>query len=481
MKTYKEYPATHSMSTAWYVADEEGNVGIIDFNENGPVPWETEETCIEELVYGHEENYKNKRFLPIALTDEQIDDLMENPHSPEEEKFWYDCIVQIDLEKETAFFELAKNQDFEIELCVSKERGLYGIDAYHCTSESEINGRYQILHSSSLKKMIEQGIILQVFDRINYWMNDEWVDDVIVHKKEFSKAPYYLFHQPYWTEELPICMNVPKHPVKIEQFPKELKERVLRIPVIFKETESFQIAKWHPCSMSSNDTQYFDACEYDLLPVSDEIKAYINTEIVVPSCFFKYCSEKEKYGCKDCDWDCYTSEDHCFTNKPTVLMIAHPLHRMDYLMKTKSDIITWNSVWLPFLPKIPLKIPVGPGVWSSRPYEYCPDEKTISKQVNQEKIMAFLNDNRKWLEDIVARFNPRVVILCEEVEAFLDKLYKTTESHITINGVDYPMFRQAEMENHRGEIERLAMMPYQGKEIPHIISIEEMEKIKQQQ
>ena len=34
--TNKEYPATHSMSTAWYAVDNEGNVAILDFNENGP-------------------------------------------------------------------------------------------------------------------------------------------------------------------------------------------------------------------------------------------------------------------------------------------------------------------------------------------------------------------------------------------------------------------------------------------------------------
>ena len=52
----KEYPATHSMSTAWYVADEDGNVGIMDFNDNGPVPWKTEEEAsVEELVFGYEE------------------------------------------------------------------------------------------------------------------------------------------------------------------------------------------------------------------------------------------------------------------------------------------------------------------------------------------------------------------------------------------------------------------------------------------
>ena len=36
MKTTKEYPATHSMSTAWYIVDDEGNVGILDYNENQP-------------------------------------------------------------------------------------------------------------------------------------------------------------------------------------------------------------------------------------------------------------------------------------------------------------------------------------------------------------------------------------------------------------------------------------------------------------
>ena len=42
MKIDKEYPATHSMSTAWYCVDEEGNVGIVDIHDNGPIPNEDE-------------------------------------------------------------------------------------------------------------------------------------------------------------------------------------------------------------------------------------------------------------------------------------------------------------------------------------------------------------------------------------------------------------------------------------------------------
>ena len=129
MKTDKEYPATHSMSTAWYVADKEGNVGIIDIDDNGPVPWETEQTCTQELVFGHEEGDK---FLRINLTDDQIYELMEEPHKPEEEDSWFDIAVLIDKTQEEEFQRLSRNKDIDC-FVISSKLGLYGIDdAYHC-------------------------------------------------------------------------------------------------------------------------------------------------------------------------------------------------------------------------------------------------------------------------------------------------------------------------------------------------------------
>ena len=38
MKTTKEFPATHSMSTEWFVVDEDGNIALFAFEEDGPVP-----------------------------------------------------------------------------------------------------------------------------------------------------------------------------------------------------------------------------------------------------------------------------------------------------------------------------------------------------------------------------------------------------------------------------------------------------------
>ena len=480
----KEYPATHSMSTAWYVADEDGNVGIMDFNENGPVPWKTEEASVEELVFGYEEDYKTKEYNLVSLTDEQIDELIHTPHSPEEEDLWMDCIIQIDVEKENEFLELAKDSDFDLEFCVSKKRGLYSIDAYHCTSAPHKDGKYQILETSSLRKMLDKNIILQVFKKQSFWMDDEWKDEKFVHTKVFDKAPYYIFHQPYWYDLLPECMNVPEHPVKLEQFPESLRQRVLKLPIRFEETKQFQIAEWHPCNLShcyDSPINVVDGCEYMLLPMTGGEKAYLNTEIILASEFFKYCSEKEKYGCSESRNYCYTRYADNDTNHPTVLAILEPLYDWTPALKEGIGVIASRCLWLPFLPKIPYKIKkrLKPSELSSEKYEFDPSERDILKHVNGRKLLELFQKNKRWLDDQVARFNPRVILISGAAEAIMEAVYPIRDNRIEINGVSYPMYLLPEVETHREEIERLAAMPYQGKKIPHIISVEEMEKIKQ--
>ena len=71
MKTNKEYPATHSMSTAWYYADEEGNVAIIDFNANGPIPLSVgKDEGLESIIVEKFAESKHKNQIPkLNLTD----------------------------------------------------------------------------------------------------------------------------------------------------------------------------------------------------------------------------------------------------------------------------------------------------------------------------------------------------------------------------------------------------------------------------
>lgn len=91
------------MSTSWYIVDDEGNVGIMDYDENDPVPWGIEEITGDDLKYGHLEDYRTGKFLQFNLTDEQILDLLHEPHKPSEETDWYNCVVKIDRKKTDQF------------------------------------------------------------------------------------------------------------------------------------------------------------------------------------------------------------------------------------------------------------------------------------------------------------------------------------------------------------------------------------------
>jgi hypothetical protein len=464
MKIEKEFPATHSMSTAWYVADEDGNVAIMNYNDNGPVPWETEQTSIEELVYGHYEDYRTKDILTVDLTDDQIDDLMENPHQPESEKYWIECIFQIDLEKETDFLSLAKNPDFEIELCISKKRGLYSVDCFKCIDD---HGKEDvIIESSSLKKMLDHGMIKQIYYPKNFFINDNWEDGKIVYEYHFSSAPYYIYAQPYWNDHLAEKINTPVNPVKLSQFPLALQNRIPRVPLKFSECQKFQIAEWHPCRFTG-DAVVIKGFEYQPIVLTDGSTAYVYTSQRGVN-FHDYCSEKTKHDCKECSCACYTADENEYSDKPTVMFVFHPFTAYDYQMTVRSDDIIRRSIRISLLHKIPFKHPKG----------YYMSESDAKKEVTEDVLTDFFLKNHQHFADTVLRFNPQVIILEKKTKDLLSQKYLIDKRHITIEGNVFPYYMENEIEKHREEITKLALLPYRGIEMPYLISMEEMEEYK---
>lgn len=74
MKAKKEFPATHSMSTEWFVADQDGNIALFDFNEEGPVPEQImggEGGWLEDISAPDEDGINS-----LELTDEQAADML---------------------------------------------------------------------------------------------------------------------------------------------------------------------------------------------------------------------------------------------------------------------------------------------------------------------------------------------------------------------------------------------------------------------
>lgn len=77
----KEYPATHSMWTAWFAIDEDGNVAIMECDDNGPAPVGvlTDETS-DSLLYDTLTSKEHR----IAYTDEQLRKMMTHSVPPME-------------------------------------------------------------------------------------------------------------------------------------------------------------------------------------------------------------------------------------------------------------------------------------------------------------------------------------------------------------------------------------------------------------
>ena len=475
MKQYKEYPATHSMSTAWYVADEDGNVAIMDYNENGPVPWEIEQTSIEELVFGHEEDYKRKKYFRIKLTDVQIYDLLESSKDPSYDfNEWmldYDAIVQIDKGQEKEFLKLLKNGDIEYYRCISKDLCLYMMtDCYHCFEDKREAIHKRPLKHSSLYKMLSSNMILKVYNTKNFYINDVMKDSIVSFDYKFKSAPYYIYKQLYWNWMLAERINIPEHPVKLDQFPEALRKRVHRVPIKFGECEKFQIAEWHPCKFttSKEDDKYVNGCIYGLLPLTDGKEAYILRSMDEVD-FYQYCSEKELYHCNKCTWSCASCPAHFFTDKPTIMTIVSPYSKYNYEKNVTSDIIVKKSVIMPFLPIIPKPI-----------NSYFTSIDEAKKVVTTRMLENLYLRNYKYLEDMVARYNPRAIIVDKKAHAALQKEYAMDNHVLKIAGMEYPLFFESEVEKHREELEHMAELPYRGMVFPHVISIEEMQKIEKE-
>lgn len=279
MKTGKEYPATHSMSTAWYVVDDEGNVGIMDYNENGPVPNGLTEYGVGELVWGLCNDSEENKEIPIKLTTQQIYENLMGEHSPNDEDLWFDCIVKIKPTLSDRFLQLCENADIEEYICISKEEGIYIFDAFNCT-DNENNNCGVVLQGSSLEKMLEEKIIESVF-RYNEFNNKDTFNSSTnkpEHTKEYDSCAFFIFHQPYWEEFLPKKMSSPQFPVKLSQLPDDIRRKVHLIPGKFSELDTFQIAEYYPSNTThslADPVVLIDGSEYNVLPLPDGTEAYL--------------------------------------------------------------------------------------------------------------------------------------------------------------------------------------------------------------
>lgn len=264
----KEYPATHSMSTSWYIVDEDGNVGIMDFNANGPVPWGTEETVSEDLVWGLETD-------KVDLTEEQILYMLGESYTPKEVNDYSDCIIQIDKSRKELFESLCKDEGFDIDVCFSESFGLYELPFKIWEDESDNN---ECLHEETiLQKLLDNNLIKRVYRKPDFYIDEEYKDGKWTPFLNFEKMPYYLYWQPYSSIQLSELVYKPDCPVKVSQLSESIQKKVFHLPIKFENTPKMQIAEFIPCAVndiSESAIERINGCEYGLLPLPNGQMAY---------------------------------------------------------------------------------------------------------------------------------------------------------------------------------------------------------------
>lgn len=260
----KEYPATHSMSTTWFGIDEDGNVAVIDFNVNGPVP-STEpsmrEQSLESLLMDVWPTVESG-IRSIPFTENQCQAILK---CMKEEPLQYELqetLVQIDLTQKDYFVEkfptIVHPNYNEVRLVrLSEKYGLYFVDLWD-------------LSQSIIDEFNENHTVIK-YHPCYFDFNDEYSHEN--EKWEFGHNvhgwPFFLYQQPYSTDQMTERTYEPKCPLKESQLSEEARKTALRFPLKFKQSKLLQIADYFASSWSYWYDFEIDGKEYAPLTDAD--------------------------------------------------------------------------------------------------------------------------------------------------------------------------------------------------------------------
>ena len=269
MKTDKEYPATHSMSTAWYCVDEDGNVGIVDIHDYGPIPDECENEKAVNEIFWHDFssesedgvrdlNLSSEQIAPLLMaltasdewvTEEfkcRVIDPMTNKETLEIETdvsndSWFEVIIKIDMTKLPVLLQAATldKNDHEV-VCLSREEGLFFVSFAYNKEGVELLEKNQVV-IAKYKAPYYDGIYI-----------DDEESESKMKEEENNRFPVFIYNEEWMPDEGPAKrMSNPDKPMKINQLPEELREKVKILKIKFKETECLQLAEHIPVYVDS--------------------------------------------------------------------------------------------------------------------------------------------------------------------------------------------------------------------------------------
>ena len=275
MKTNKDYPATHSMATAWYCVDEEGNVGVIDIDDNGPVPvGEYRENSVEDVFWNDFSSQEDEDIKQLHLHPEQIATMLERNEDKgvwDKDGYnhsWSEAIIRIDMSKFDIFKKallLAKRPYYNSPVCISKNMGLFYVDFFR--------------NQEAVELLEKNDVVLEKYRSVHYFSPDDVddEDDVESIKSEDQRFPFFIYVQGYSPNYEPaVQLTNPSFPMRIEQLPEEVRNTIKTIPVKFKTTKRIQLAELLPVSSIWSTRYVYDNKIWWELASSDNSLIYYN-------------------------------------------------------------------------------------------------------------------------------------------------------------------------------------------------------------
>ena len=304
MNINKEYPATHSMSTAWYCVDEDGNVGIFDIDDNGPVPEDgykqndVNEVFLEDFSVDSELGVKVLNLIP-----EQVLPMLEPSDARGEwvssygeglgNVAWMNALVKIDMSKLDVFIKAISKDKHPLfkPICLSKELGLFYADFFS--------------NKEGVDLLEENHVIIEKYKPLYYdTPYDENNEEEQKRSGEMNRRyPFYIFLQDYWPfARAARKLNQPQTPMKIDQLPKDIQSKIIRMPLKFRDTETIQLAEYMPVMVSSCPEYVYDGKLWSLLKLSDGNCGYYCEKIhkIIPESEFKVYLDEGK--AEEYDW-----------------------------------------------------------------------------------------------------------------------------------------------------------------------------------
>ena len=264
MKIYKEYPATHSMDTAWFACDLDGNVAIFQFEEDGPGPIPFTDMHTDELIPKLGE--KKNGYYVMPFNKEQIEELkkgLKPVHTKEDIRHQCNILINPNVTDDLI------KAGAEFDLCYSAEEGFYHLEYWNVDEYSII------------EKFFERGDVLgtQECDIEIYF--EDCRNDCSEHR--LAHFPFYVYEQGAINFP-PGRVVTPKFPMKVEQMPEKAKKYMLKLPVRFAEKNHVEPAEFidSQCWIFNNHTKEIDGITYMQVALTDGGYGYVK---VVPHSF----------------------------------------------------------------------------------------------------------------------------------------------------------------------------------------------------